>query len=122
MATAAELLEGLADYQQRSNDNAKLRKMLRSWSRRVHFVANDPGGEVTTLTVIIESGEITSIAIGADGDPDLVISATSEDLTDMFWGDLNPAAKYLSGEIKVAGSQDDVMRVDAMASLMWVDA
>ncbi len=118
MATADELLEGLADYQQRSNDNAKLRKMLRAWSRRVHFVADDTA---VTLTVVIESGEITSIAVGADGSPDLVIAASSEDLADMFWGDLNPAAKYLSGEIKVQGSQDDVMRVDAMASLMWVD-
>ena len=39
----------------------------------------------------------------------------------MFWGDLNPAAKYLSGEIKVVGSQQDVLRVDAMAAVIWAD-
>jgi putative sterol carrier protein len=118
MAGADELLEGLADYQQRSNGNPKLRKMLRAWSRTVHFVAVDAG---VTLTAVVEAGEMTRIAVGAEGAPDVVIEATSEDLADMFWGDLNPAAKYLSGEIKVQGSQDDVMRIDAMASLMWVD-
>lgn len=118
MATAAELLEGLADYQQRSNENAKLRKMLRAWSRCVHFVASDVG---VTLTASIALGEITAICIGAVGTADLVITATSEDLADMFWGDLNPAAKYLTGDIKVQGSADDVMRVDAMASIMWVE-
>jgi putative sterol carrier protein len=119
MATAAEIRAGLDDYRQRCNDNARLRKMLRSWTRHVHFVATDTGD---THTVTIDKGEITDVQEGAVGTPDLVISATSEDLTDMFWGDLNPAAKYLTGEIAVKGSADDVMRVDAMAALIWVDA
>jgi hypothetical protein len=50
-----------------------------------------------------------------------VIAATSEDFADMFWGDLNPAAKYASGEIAVRGSAEDVFRVDAMAALIWLD-
>lgn len=119
MATAAEVRAGLEDYQQRCNGNARLRKALRSWTRRVHFVATDTGD---AFTVQIDKGEITQVLEGADGAPELVISATSEDLTDMFWGDLNPAQKYLTGEIAVKGSADDVMRVDAMASLIWIDA
>ena len=119
MATAAEVRAGLDDYRQRCNDNARLRKMLRSWTRLVHFTATDTGD---VFSVTIDKGEITDVQEGAAGTPDLVISATSEDLTDMFWGDLNPAAKYLTGEIAVKGSADDVMRVDAMASLIWVDA
>ena|ERR1700712_2599400 len=119
MASAAEVMEGLEDYKTRCNDNAKLRKMFRAWSRTVHFSATDTGD---TFTVVIEAGEFVSLAASATGTPDVVIMGTSEDLADMFWGDLNPAAKYLTGEIKVQGSQDDVMRIDAMASLMWVDA
>ncbi len=117
MATTEEIRAGLDDYRQRCNDNARLRKMLRSWTRLVHFAATDTGA---VFTVTIDKGEITDVQEGAQGAPDLVISATSEDLTDMFWGDLNPAQKYLTGEIAVKGSAEDVMRVDAMASLIWV--
>jgi putative sterol carrier protein len=119
VATQEEILDALADYQERCNANPQLRKMLRSWSRRVHFVSLDSGD---AFTVDIDSGQITSHHAGAVGEPDLVISAVSEDLCDMLWGDINPAQKYLSGEISVQGSADDLMRVDAMASLMWNEA
>lgn len=118
MATTAEIRAGLDDYRQRCNDNARLRKMLRSWTRVVHFTATDTEA---AFTVVIDKGEIVDVQEGAQSAPDLVISATSEDLTDMFWGDLNPAQKYLTGEIAVKGSAEDVMRVDAMASLIWID-
>jgi putative sterol carrier protein len=117
MATAAEIREGLADYASRCNANARLRKMLRSWSRTCVFKALDSD---LALTIRIEAGEITTITEG-EQPSDLTISATSEDLADMFWGDLNPAQKYVTGEIKVIGSADDVLRVDAMAALIWVD-
>jgi putative sterol carrier protein len=116
MATGAEIIEALADFATRCNANAKLRKMLREWSRTVYFQATDTGDG---FTVVIRSGEI--IAAGAGGAPDLVVSATSEDLCDLFWGDLNPAQKYLNGEIQVRGAAADVMRIDAMSSLMWSD-
>ena len=118
MATTAEIGEALADYRERCNGNARLRKMLKSWSRVCEFRSLDSD---TVFTVIIDSGEITDVREGPHGAPDVSISATSEDLADMFWGDLNPAAKYLTGEIKVVGSQADVLRVDAMAALIWID-
>jgi len=118
MATQDEILDALADYTTRCNANPKLRKMLRSWSRCVQFRALDTGD---SFTIEITMGEVTSQSAGAVGQPDLVIAGTSEDLCDMFWGDLNPAQKYLNGEIKVQGSADDVLRVDAMASLIWIE-
>lgn len=118
MATTAEIREALADYQQRCNDNARLRKMLRKWSRVIEFRSLDSD---TVFTVTIVAGEITSVVEGVTGTADVTISATSEDMADMFWGDLNPAQKYLSGDIKVVGSQEDVLRVDAMAAVIWVD-
>src|SRR5689334_8466769 len=114
MATAAEIREGLDDYVVRCNANARLRKMLRSWSRTCVFTAlDDPG---IAFTIRIDAGEIVAVNEGAEP-ADLSISATSEDLADMFWGDLNPAQKYVTGDIKVVGSAEDVMRVDAMAAL-----
>ena len=119
MATSNEVLEGLADYQQRCNANPALRKMLRRWSQVCQFRATDTGD---VFTVRIEAGEIVEAVAGAPVEPGLVISAVSEDLADMFWGDLNPAQKYMTGEISVQGSQEDVLRVDAMAAVIWADA
>jgi len=118
MATAAEIEEALQDYVQRCNANERLRKMLRNWTRVVHFRCTDTPD---AFTMRIVDGEIVETKTGADGTPDLVISADSEDFANMFWGDLNPAAKYASGEIQVKGAQEDVFRVDAMAALIWVD-
>ena len=118
MATTAEIGEALADYRERCNGNARLRKMLRKWSRVIEFRSLDTD---TVFTVTIVAGEITDVQAGPLPSPaDVTISATSEDLADMFYGDLNPAAKYLTGEIKVVGSQEDVLRVDAMAAVIWV--
>jgi putative sterol carrier protein len=118
VATSDEILAALADYRERCNANAKLTKMLRTWSRRVQFVAVDTDD---SFTVEIDHGVIVRHGAGADGEAELVISGTSEDLCDMLWGDLNPVQKYLSGEIKIQGSADDVMRIDAMASVLWSD-
>ncbi len=118
MATAQEIGEALADYVARCNANARLVKMLKKWSRVCQFRSLD-GDAMYTITIV--EGVITDSRPGGEQTPDVVISATSEDLCDMFWGDLNPAEKYLTGDIKVQGSAADVMRVDAMAALIWVD-
>ena len=55
------------------------------------------------------------------GQPDLVVTATSEDFADLFWGDLNPSDKYVSGEIVLAGSSEDVLRLDAMSMVAFLD-
>lgn len=118
MAGAEELAEALADYQQRCNDNQRLRRMLRNWDRVVHIAATD---NQARFTMTVRDTRIASIEEGLAGTPDLVVRATSEDFCDMFWGDLNPAQKYLNGDIKLEGSADDVMRIDAMSMVMFLN-
>lgn len=118
MATSAELAEALADYQQRTNQNDRLRRILQGWDRVVHLVAAD--NEVR-FTLTVKGTLVVSIEEGLAGVPDLVVRADSEDLCDMFWGDLNPAEKYMNGEIKLEGSAEDVMRLDAMSMVMWLN-
>ena len=67
------------------------------------------------------NGEIVSFEAGASGAPDIIVTTTSENLCDMFWGDLNPSQKYLSGEIKVKATQEDVIRLDAITMIIWPD-
>jgi len=119
MATSQEILDALADYQAQCNGNKRLRKMQRDWSKLLHFVADDTGDKFTMNVV---NGEIISFGSGAEGAPDIIVSATSEDICNMFWGDLNPSQKYLQGEIRVKASQEDVVRLDAITMIIWPDA
>lgn len=116
MASRAEILEALADYQVQCNQNARLRRMQRDWSRRLHFLATDSWD---WFTMVVVAGEITEFGEERSGEPDVVVSATSDDLCDMFWGDLNPSQKYLRGEILVKASPEDVMRLDAITAVIW---
>ena len=119
MATFEELDEALADYTTSCNTNERLRKMQRDWTRTLHFICSDTDD---TFTMDVVSGEITGTPAGHVGVPDIVVTTDSETFCDMFWGDLNPVAKYLRGEIQVKGSQEDVMRLDAISYVIWPDS
>ncbi len=116
MATADEIIEALEDFKGQCNGNKRLRRMQRDWSKLIHYKAFDTG-DVFSTTVV--EGEVIQNETGAQGTPDVVIESDSETLCDMFWGDINPTQKYLKGEIKVKGSQEDIMRVDAITAIIW---
>jgi putative sterol carrier protein len=118
MATTEEVAEAYADWQVRCNENPRLAKMLRGWNRTVHLVADDTGDR---FTVSVQDSVLADLEIGQVGQPDLIVTATSEDFANLFWGDLNPSEKYLSGEIVLAGAAEDVMRLDAMSMVVFLD-
>jgi putative sterol carrier protein len=114
-----ELSEALADYTVSCNGNERLRRMQRDWSRILHFVCSDTD---QTFTMDVDHGEIIGVREGHVGVPDIVVTTSSETFCDMFWGDLNPVQKYLRGEIVVKGSQEDVMRLDAISYVIWPES
>ena len=118
MATQQEITEALLDFQEQCNRNERLRRMQRDWSKILHIVAEDNDSR-HTMTVV--AGETTKIEEGLVGTPDIIVTTNSETLCDMFWGDLNPAQKYLRGELKLKASQEDVMRLDAINLIIWPD-
>jgi len=118
VADRDEIAEAYADWRARCNENDRLRRMLRGWDRVIQLVATDTGAR---FTVIVHHQVLAELADGTDEVADLVVTATSEDFADLFWGDLNPSEKYMSGEITLAGSQDDVMRLDAMSMVAFLD-
>jgi putative sterol carrier protein len=119
MATSKDIIEALADYKEQCNNNKRLRRMQRDWSKLLHFTASDTGDKFTMEVV---KGEIIGNEEGAKGVPDVIVTATSEDLCDMFWGDLNPAQKYLNGEILVKATPEDVQRIDAITMIIWPES
>lgn len=118
MATTEELSEAFADWRARSNDNPRLAKMVKGWDRVIHFTTTDTA---QGFTMRVEAQRLSELVVGHEGQPDVIVTGSSEDFCDMFWGDLNPSEKYMSGEITLAGSQTDVMRIDAISMVAFLD-
>ena len=117
MATREELREALDDYVARANASERVRKTLGGWSCVMHLEATDVDAP---YTLTIQQGRLTSIQEGLHGAADLIIQGSGEDLCDIFWGEANPASNYMQGAIKTLGSQDNVMRLDAMAMFIYL--
>ena len=118
MASTEELCEAFADWQARSNDNPRLTKMVKGWNRIVHFTTTDTA---LGYTMRVQDQRLSALEVGHIDQPDVIVTGSSEDFCDMFWGDLNPSEKYMSGEITLAGSQQDVMRIDAISMVAFLD-
>ena len=117
MATTEEILEAYADWRERCNANPRLTKMLRNWDRVAHLVPNDLDER---FGMQVRDRVLSELRTGAAGQADLIVTASSEDFADLFWGDLNPSEKYLRGEIVISGAQEDVMRLDAISMMAFL--
>ncbi len=118
MATREELREALDDYMARGQASERVRKTLKGWNCVLHIQATDAPD--AAFTVAIKSGEVGGVADGLQGSPDLIVQGKADDLAKVFWGEENPASNYMQGAIQTKGSQDDVMRLDAMAMFIFL--
>ncbi|MDA8359247.1 MAG: SCP2 sterol-binding domain-containing protein [Actinomycetota bacterium] len=118
MADRQEIAEAYSQWRATSNANQRLRKMVRGWDRVIHFRTTDTQ---EGFTMSVHDQLLSELVFGLEGQPDVIVTGTSEDFCDMFWGDLNPSEKYMSGEITLAGSQQDVMRIDAISMVAFLD-
>lgn len=117
MATQDELREALKDYVARAKANERVQKMLQTWNCVILIQATDVDA---TFTLVLRDGQVTGPLDGPQGQADLIVSGSSEDLANIFWGDENPASNYMQGAIKTQGSQEDTMRLDAMAMFIYL--
>src|SRR5579872_2185070 len=117
MATKEELREALDDYVMQAQKSERVVRSLRNWNCTIYIEATDIGAG---FTMVIKDST-TSVHDGAYGQPDLIVRGSSEDLTDIFWCDANPAGNYMQGAVKVQGSQENVMRLDAMSLLIYME-
>lgn len=119
MATKEELREALDDYARRAQASERVRKTLKGWNCLMRLEATDIGA---TYILRISDGQLTEVTEAGEGAVDLIIQGSGEDLTNIFWGDENPASNYMQGAITTRGSQEDVMRLDAMAMFLYLEA
>ncbi len=117
MATQQELRAALDDYIAQARQSERVLRSLRNWNCDIYIHADDIDAGYTML---VRDGE-TTVVDGGSESADLIVSGQSEDLTDIFWCDQNPASNYMQGAIKIRGSQDNTMRLDAMALLIYLE-
>jgi putative sterol carrier protein len=118
MATREELREALDDYVGNASKNERVQRSLKNWNCAIYIEATDIDA---SFTMYIKGGK-TTVVEGAQEQPDLIVRGSSEDLANTFWCDENPASNYMQGAIKTQGAQEDVMRLDAMALLIYLEA
>jgi len=118
MATKEELREALNDYMTRGQANERVRRTMKDWNCLMHIQATDVDA---AFTVDIKGGALRPVEDGLRDTPDLIVRGSSEDLANIFWGDENPASNYMQGAIQTQGSQEDIMRLDAMALFIFLD-
>ena len=117
MATHQELREALDDYITQARASQRVIRSLRNWNCVIYIEATDSNAG---FTMVIKDAQ-TTIHDGVQGTPDLIVQGSSEDLVDIFWCDANPASNYMQGAVKTKGSQDNVMRLDAMSLLIYLE-
>ena len=117
MATREELREALDDYITQARASTRVIRSLRNWNCVIYIEATDINAG---FTMVIKDAQ-TSVQDGTQGTPDLIVQGSSEDLVDIFWCDANPASNYMQGAIKTKGSPDNVMRLDAMSLLIYLE-
>ena len=117
MATREELREALDDYVAQAQKSARVTKSLRNWNCTIYVEATDIQA---AFTMTIKDSK-TAVHDGQFEQPDLIVRGSSEDLANIFWCDSNPASNYMKGAVKIQGPQDNVMRLDAMALLIYME-
>jgi putative sterol carrier protein len=117
MATYEELREALTEYVEQVRKNARVMRSLRHWQCVIDIEAVDLG---QGFTMHIHNSQVT-VQDGLVEQPDLIIRGNSEHLTDIFWCDANPASAYMQGVITSQGSQDHILRLDAVSLLIFLE-
>lgn len=115
MATHQEITESIGAFAKGYNDNKRLRIMNRDWNRVILVRATDVASE---HTLELKEGDL-SFRQGSSESPDLTVISNSEILADMFFGDITPTEPYMSGALKILGSEDDIVRLDFVSLMIW---
>jgi putative sterol carrier protein len=115
VATREELANSLEGFCDACNADDRLRELNHDWNRRISINANDMN---VGFTITYRDG-IAEVREGAPDDADLRVESDCETLTSIFYGEMTPAEPYATGELKLLGSEDDILRLDATSLLIW---
>lgn len=115
MASHEEITNSLKAFVEGYNRNTQLKAMNRDWNRTVLVQATDVPSQ---HTLVLRDGELTLLE-GKAGEADLTVTAESDLLTRLFYGEITPTEPYLNGTLKVLGREEDVIRLDFISLMIW---
>jgi len=116
----SSLLASLQDFQNRFNNDTRVKKLIKGWNRYLKVDGTDTG-EIYTLT--IKDLAVTSIEAGctlADDDENVIaLQAAQEALVRIFTGKYNPAHALIDGALAVFSGERDKVKLEAIAMIIW---
>ena len=95
------------------NEIEDLQEEVEGWDRKIQFDLEGLGG----FWVQIEGGKFTH-GEGAVESPDLTLKMSADDAAQVFSGDKDAKAAYMSGALKVDGELPDAVRVQALVEIV----
>ena len=116
----SSLLASLHDFQNRFNNDTRVKKLIKNWNRFLKVDGTDTG---ETYTSTIQDLAITKVEPGcpvADDHDDLItLQATQEVLVRIFTGKYNPAHALIDGALAVFSGDRDKVKLEAIAMIIW---
>lgn len=114
------LLASLYDFQNRFNNDARVKKLIKGWNRYLKAESTD-SGEVFTCT--IEDLAITKVEPGCSVEEDdenlIALQASQDVLVRIFTGKYNPAHALIDGALAVFSGERDKVKLEAIAMIIW---
>ena len=98
---------------QMGNEIEDLQEEVEGWNRRIQFVMAGLG----THWLTVEDGQFATGA-GALDDANVVLEVTAVNAAQIFSGDKDAKAAYMSGDLKVEGDLPDAVKVQTLIEIV----
>lgn len=98
---------------QMGNEIEELQDEIEDWDRRINLVLEGTNSHWIT----IEDGDFAT-GEGLLDDADLVLKMDAEDAAQVFAGNIDAAAAYLSGALKFTGDMPDAVKMQALIEIV----
>lgn len=118
IASELDLRAALADFAARFAAEPRLKQMTQGWNRTIEVRAVDVGA---IFRLRVEDGVLVLLpdADASGGEAEIVMEAACSLLTDLFAGRIAPTEPYMSGDLILRASEQDVMRIDVVTLMIW---
>jgi hypothetical protein len=116
----SSLLASLHDFENKFNNNQRVKKLIKGWNRYLKVDSTDTG-EIYTLT--IQDLAVSKIETGCPVDEDdenlVTLQAAQEPLVRIFTGKYNPSHALIDGALAVFSGERDKVKLEAIAMIIW---
>lgn len=117
---ASNLLASLHDFENKFNNDQRVKKLIKGWNRFLKVDSTDTG-EIYTLT--IQDLAVNKIEQGCPVDDEhedlITLQAAQEPLVRIFTGKYNPAHALIDGALAVFSGERDKVKLEAIAMIIW---